>query len=328
MKLFFVTNAVSDLSDSLSSVLLKTKEALLSGFDVTETQSPDLADAIIIQEKNSFKNFDYIRQLLNDPIISNYAHKVFTINDDESPTGILRGLYTSLPKNMFNQNNHVAVPYMNYPNEWMESAIGDAIKPCYLASWRGKIKSNAIRKKLVHYFDLKPGILLEQTDNLLMNDSAEKSSSVAIIKNAKFSLCPAGWSPGSYKIYESMALGRCPIIIADQFVRPIGPEWKNCALFFPERDLICLDSFLRIHESDHIRFGQNAQSAWMDFFSSEKIGHYYAKSLLSLINKATEIRLEKEIQRWSSFDLFWKNNWTIPQRIMTKAINFMVKEQA
>jgi len=328
MNLFFATKKNSSLSDDLSLTLQRVKEALLSNYSIKETFDPEVADAIILQEQNSFKNFNYVELMMRDELLSKYAHKVFTINDDDCATGLLRGLYTSLPRFRFNPSLHVAVPYMHYPNEYVFSNFGDQIKPCYLASWRGNTKSNSIRRKLVNQLDLKAGILLEQTDSWLNHDSLEKIAYVTVIKNAKFSLCPAGWAPVSFRIYESMALGRCPVIIADQYVRPIGPSWNKCALFFRERDLDCLDSFLRINESDYEKLGSNAFVEWERHFSPNKIAGYYANSLYTLIANSQNLNLEKEMHRWKSLQVFWNNNWTLPQRMINKAKRIMVKQYA
>jgi hypothetical protein len=328
MKLFFVTKADSKLADDASRILKRMREALLETFNVQETRDPDLADALILQEKKSIKDFKYVHDLICDPVISKYAHKVFTVNEDKYATGLIRGLYTTLPKFRFNIEYHVAVPFMQYPNEYVLSNIGNEIKPCYLASWRGNINYNSLRKKMIDYHDHTHGILLEQTNCCFNYDSTEKIAFVTIVKNAKFSLCPAGSTPVNHRIYESMALGRCPVIISDQFVLPIGPKWKSCALFFRERDLINLESYLKIHESDHKKLGDNAFSEWQRHFSPNNIAKYYANALMSILQKPHSKSAEKEIQRWTSFGVYWNNKWTLPQRIMDRAKRIMVKQHA
>jgi hypothetical protein len=328
MKLFFATRHNSDLADERSLVLHNTKKVLLLGSSVEETLSPELADAIIIQERNSFKNFNYIEDLLLDPLISRYANKVFTINSDDCATGLLKGVYTSLPRFRFNPEIHAAIPYMQYPNDVVFSNIGRTIESYYLASWRGNTKSNVLRKRMIHHLEFHPGIILEKTDSWLNHDNREKTAYVTVIKNAKFSLCPAGWAPVSFRIYESMALGRCPVIIADQFVRPDGPEWDKFALFFPEKNLSGLHSYLRLHERRHTQLGEQALVAWNAYFSPEKIADYYARTLLSVIKNSYGSTLEKEVQRWQSFGVYWSNHWTIPQRIVNKAKQLIVKQLA
>jgi hypothetical protein len=232
MKLFFANSSYSELADKKSQFLFNTREALLSIDTVYEAKEPGLADAIIIQEINSYKDFRYIKKLLNDPLISKYPHKVFTINHDDCATGLLKGLYTSIPKSRYNPAIHASVPYMGYPNELIFATNQAKVEPLYLAGWRGNTESNKIRTKMFNLFYLNPHFQIATTDSWLNHKLDEKKIYINIIRNAKFSLCPAGWSAASFRIYETTALGRCPVIIADNFMPPKGPNWKEFALFF------------------------------------------------------------------------------------------------
>src|SRR4051794_16456424 len=117
MKLFFLDINSCVLSETEVEILNSVRDILISKSGIEEVFAPETADAIIIQEKNSFKNFRYIKDLESDPIISKYPDKVFTINTDDCATGLLRGLYTSLPKTRFNPGIHASVPYMQFPNQ-------------------------------------------------------------------------------------------------------------------------------------------------------------------------------------------------------------------
>jgi hypothetical protein len=284
---------------------------------VCEALNPDAADAIIIQEANSFKNFRYIKQLLCDPFVSRYTEKIFTINTDDCATGLLKGLYTSIPKQRFHPSIHVSVPYMEYPNE-LVFCKHQNLKPQYLASWRGNLKSNPIRKKMIQLFHSNPNFNFETTNSWLNHNQDEKKRYVDIILNSKFSLCPAGWTFVSFRIFESMALARCPVIIADNFLPPKGPDWKEFALFFPENNLRDLYHFLMKHDSLYKQLGEKAYNAWQDFFSPAVLRKYYATSLLSLIRSTPKTSKEAEIKRWKSLNVFWNNKWTVPQRVVNK----------
>ncbi|QIL75602.1 exostosin family protein [Hymenobacter sp. HDW8] len=294
------------------------KPLLLCFPDVEEVKSPTDADILLIQENNSFKNFNYITSILEDPLLCNCYHKVYTINTDDCATGLFRGLYTSLPKSRFNSNLYAAVPYLKYPNELVFLNNKQEIEPNYLASWRGNTKSNSVRSKLFRALSSIPSIHLEKTDSWLNHSFEEKQTYVELIQQAKFSLCPAGWAPVSFRIYESMALGKCPVIIADNFVPPKGPNWSDFALFFPEKHIANLYSFLLQHEESHQILGSKAQEEWNRFFSPEKINEFYTQSLHSLLVLNSASSQEAELKRWRSFNFYWSNNWTVPQRVFNK----------
>src|SRR6185312_2738070 len=130
--------------------------------------------------------------------------------------------YTSLPKNRYNPEIHSILPYLSLPNELIldkESKIA----PTFLATWRGNTKSNRIRKKVSKLYSDDPAFDIQSTKSWFNHSFEEKLLYKNSLINAKFSLCPAGWAPVTFRIYESMAAGRCPVIIADQFVPPTGP---------------------------------------------------------------------------------------------------------
>jgi hypothetical protein len=321
MKIFFAERGSTKLAAENALSLACTKAACLKMPDIEESHSPEESNAIILQEENSFKNFRYIIDLLRDPLISKYAHKVFTINDDDCATGLLRGVYTSLPSYRFRQGIHVAVPYMHFPNDLVFNSTIES-EPEYLAGWRGNTKSNGLRLKLIKAFTEKADVIIERTNSWLNHDLEEKVTYVQLIQKSHFSLCPAGWAPVSFRIYESMALARCPVILADSFVPPVGPNWKDFAVFYPEKKIEKLHSFLLKNKRHSIQLGFNAHKNWQQYFSSEVIGNYYAQGLLSLIKESTTATNEAEYKRWNSLHMHWNNNWTIPQRLLNRVKKF------
>ena len=318
MKIFFADRGSTTLAAEKALSLARTKEAMLELADIEEAHTPEESNAIILQEENSFKNFRYIEDLLKDQFISKYAYKIFTINDDDCATGLLRGLYTSLPSYRFRQDIHVAVPYMQFPNELVFDEILGS-EPEYLASWRGNTKSNRLRLKLINTMAEKTDVIIERTNSWLNHDLKEKATYVELIQKSRFSLCPAGWAPVSFRIYESMALARCPVILADSFVPPIGPNWKDFALFYPEKKIDKLHAFLLEHASTSSQLGCNAYKNWQQHFSPEVIGRYYAQALAALIKLSQTATNETEFKRWNSLQMHWRNEWTVPQRLLNRA---------
>lgn len=115
-----------------------------------------------------------------------------------------------------------------------------------------------------------------------------------------------------------MALGRCPVIISDEFVTPQGPEWDDFALFYPESCVTKIDAFLREHEGQFQQLGAKAKENWERLFAGDLLYQYYASTLIELIGSAPKVEKWQEIKRWRSFSTYWSNKWTIPQRVATK----------
>ena len=325
MNFFFVTKEHSDLADNKSLILYAVRQELLKYEFNRVVDDPSKADIILIEEAFSYKDFRHISKLLADPIIFNYFTKVFTINNDDSAVGFLKGLYTNIAKSRIDKDIHVSVPYIKFYNELVFSEKYQNNNPEYIASWRGNDKSNSIRSTLINVLKGQKGCILESTDSWLNHKHDEKEKYINIIISSKFSLCPSGWGPASFRIYESMALGRCPVIIADEFVPPNGPDWAEFALFFPEKNIINLYEFLKKNESDYDRLGAKAKEIWYAHYGSEMIVEHYVEGLMTLIGKNSSGNYSIEIatNRWRSIKFYWINKWTIPQRIANKIKRIM-----
>lgn len=318
MKLFFAEFANSSLFSSSPRTLLAVKQYLLESNLADEVKCPNDADAIIVQENTEYKDHHYVDMLLKDPFISQYFEKIFTITTDDSATGVLKGLYASIPKKRFDERYHRVVPYFEYNNEYVFASESQT-ESSYMAGWYGNIRSSKLRRELFDRWGDNANFCLKQTESWYNHNEEEKRAYVQLITNSYFSLCPKGWAAPSPRIYESMALGRCPVIISDQFVPPKGPDWTKFSLLYPENDIGGLESFLQQHLKSALELGSNAKQAWNQYFAGDRLINYYASSLISLIHSTPKLTKEDERKRWQSFSTYWKNNWSLPQRLMNRS---------
>jgi hypothetical protein len=318
MKIQFLFVSSSDLASEDAALLEKVKAEMLAR-DCVEVFDSGQADAIVLNEAFSFKEWRYIRKLSGDPIVGRYPHKIYTINTDDSAAGLLRGIYTSLAVHRFDARFHRAVPYAACLNERVLQRI-DEVQPerKYLAAWRGNTISHPIRKKLVRQLAGNPRFHVAATESWFNHDAGEKDAYVDLLLASKFSLCPAGWAPVTFRIYESMALGIAPVILADGFVPPNGPDWSSFALTWKESRLAELETLLAQNEKDYVKRGHLAKIAWERYFSPQNVHGYYADSLLECIRANPGSSRAAELKRWNSDGMAWANRWTIPQRLANK----------
>lgn len=325
MKLYFLFPQESSLASREISLLASIKARLLSLPNIVLAGSPNDADAILIHEEFSFKEWRYIRKLLADPIVGTWPHKTYTINTDDIASGLLRGVYTSLPRDRFHPGIHRAVPYAWYPNEKvLECPQATASKPKFLAAWRGNVSSNIkLRKKLIKICCNSSSMLAEVTQTgFNRHDDVEKKKYVDVVRSGQFSLCPAGWAPASWRIYESMAMGVSPVIIADSFVCPRGPDWGSFSIRIQENCLPHLESMLGRFSPNFKKMGKLARENWERFFMPDKVIDYYCAALLDCMRFQPQFSSrEREVQRWKSWRMHWSNKWTLVQRLTTRVSN-------
>ena len=62
-------------------------------------------------------------------------------------------------------------------------------------------------------------------------------------------LCPRGEGTSSIRLFESLRMGRPPVIISDQWVPPEGPAWDTFSVRIPERRIHTIPD--RLTELEH-----------------------------------------------------------------------------
>jgi hypothetical protein len=319
MKFLFLSAKDTDLATPDPALLESVRRELLTRPDLTEVSDPGEADVIVLHEAWSYKDSRYSKRLRRDPIVGRYPQKLLTINGDDAANGLLRGAYASIGANRFDPLLHRAVPYHYFPNTAILANGPQANpEPPFLASWRGNLKSSIVRRRLHKKFSGHPRFKIETSESWLNHSTDEMKHYVDLLLSAKFSLCPTGWAAATFRIYESMALGVCPVILADHFVAPLGPDWSSFCLRVPEHKLPELESILLEKESEAMEMGRRARAAWERHFHSSIVISYYADALLACVGQPAERSPEAEFQRWDSWKMRWSNRWTVSQRITSK----------
>ncbi|MDM0087403.1 MULTISPECIES: exostosin family protein [unclassified Variovorax] len=328
MKLRFLTPADTPLASADPQRLDALRAELLTRPGVVEVGDIEEADALILHEPWAFREWRYIDMLVADPVVGRFAHKVYTLNEDDAAAGLLRGLYTCLQRSRFDPKLHAAIPFVAQPNEEVAAQAGTPRPPAtLLATWRGNPKSNRkLRQGLLDVCSRSPAFKAESTESWLNHGPDEKRRYVELLRSGKFSLCPGGWAPASMRVFESMALGVAPAILADEFVEPPGPDWRSLSVKVPEAELATLQQRLEARAAEHLAMGEAAHRAWQVHFSPERIFPYYADALLALIRNADPGgSAEAEFARWRSPRMARLNGWTLPQRIANKLTRVLEK---
>lgn len=141
-----------------------------------------------------------------------------------------------------------------------------------LYSFVGSSRTHPIRRELVNnrhprgeIYDAAPSLdkyWWQRTDNHQLMKLYRD-----IIRRSKFVLCPRGVSSLSYRIFDAMAAGAIPVIIADDVILPRGPIWEGCAVLWPEARLHEISDQLARLEAQATEMGAKARLAWETFFS-------------------------------------------------------------
>jgi hypothetical protein len=119
-----------------------------------------------------------------------------------------------------------------------------------------------------------------------------------LIKATKFILCPKGLSPSSIRLFETMRMGRVPVILSDRWMPPRGPEWDALAIQVAEKELARIPALLEAREAEAPAMGERARQEWERWFSEEVMFHHLVELCLDIKRNR---RVPEAIARWEAY---------------------------
>lgn len=240
------------------------------------TTNPAEADIILYVE-----NCDPVRHYLKvrgTPYFSNYTEKCFLFSRYDFPIPFLPGIYASIPKRWHRPQRTRSGPYLNaFDHDFVVPAPDDQEQDL-LYSFSGKKTTHPIRQQLFaldhpqqYLFDTSPywpyGELSPDERTQLETQYVEASH------RSKFILCPRGRGASSIRLFESLRMGRPPVIISDAWVSPEGPDWASFSVQVPEDRVSDIPDILESHAHRAAEMGQAARRAWDDWFAEPAVFH-------------------------------------------------------
>ncbi len=237
---------------------------------------PLRADLIVFWEPHQDSQVTWAPRLRAHPLVRRFPNKVYTVSVEDNPLGFLSGLYASLPRHRHDPRRHRTWVYYRTENPHVY-APRSGRPPKHLAAFIGSGDAD-VRRAL---FGMQGpfaqlGIVVQRTprNRFAPNpaDPALKEAQVAYIDailDAKFSLCPRSNGAGTYRLQESMALGRAPVILSNAWVPVSGVDWNELAIIVDEKDVGRLPSILRAHEHRWEAMGRNARRIYDALFRRE-----------------------------------------------------------
>lgn len=201
---------------------------------------------------------------------------VFVPND--RPLPLIPGLYASLEKRHHD-------PCWNRGGFYVHSDEADRFHALpfdhdtdLLFSFVGSATNAGVRRHLLTLQH--PRIRIEDTSGRVLPAfvSGDEEAMARLIANyvevtrrSRFVLCPRGVGVSSMRLFETMRMARCPVILADDWVPPDGPDWAACTIRIPESEWVTLPSRLEAMEDEARTRGQLARQEWEQWFSNERL---------------------------------------------------------
>jgi hypothetical protein len=241
-------------------------------------EDPAGADVILFVEGNrDLAGGPFFSEVRAARLYQRYPERCFLHSGVDRVVPFLPGIYPSLERSWSWPGWTRGGCYLIQKNPFLAGAA--AATRQYLASFVGCSGETPVRHRL-RALERSPGFLVRDTTTAFVGairrgDQAAlnqlKAAYGEVCAASKFMLCPRGVGASSVRLFEAMELGIAPVVLADDWVEPVGPRWADFAVRVAERDVIRLPQILAAREPDHLRLGSAARRAWEDHYAPETL---------------------------------------------------------
>lgn len=289
---------------NLAPLLEAQKCAEIDRFRVHSLVSDvELADLIIFVE--FYGAGWYFERVRRHPLVRRYREKCFIFCANPLVIPFLPGVYTGVEKMWASSRTRPGF-YLGRTQNQFTSYTPPAHDLPYLFSFMGSVRNAPVRGKLSTVFH--PRSFFQDTgkdfDRILERrmDRRERLDYdrryAELTKASKFVLCPRGVSASSIRLFETMRMGRVPVILSDQWVPPVGPRWEQFSVQVRERDFASIPRILEEREPAAIEMGQVARTEWERWFAEDVLFHQLTELCLDIQRKR---KIPERWGRWTAY---------------------------
>lgn len=250
-------------------------------------EDPASADAILFMEGHPGSHV-FMERVFWHPLRRKYREKSFLYHDCDYAFPLMPGVYPSIRVPHHRAGLSAGGLYLARieENKAVTQARGLQVKQDLLYSFVGA-NNCAVRERI-----LRAGVpdtqVVDTTGRRAWMLSAEERAGyeaeyVEICARSRFILAPRGLGPSTYRLFEAMELGRCPVILSDDWVPPPFIPWESFSLRIPESQVGDLPRILA--DKPHEELGRAARRAWEQFVDKPHAFHYLAETMQLLLDE-------------------------------------------
>ncbi|MEY2420240.1 MAG: hypothetical protein QOI95_307 [Acidimicrobiaceae bacterium] len=235
-----------------------------------------------------------MKELTAHPVRLACRDRAFAYCDRDRPWCVLPGVYVSMPSRSFRQRwqrpwlyhtTPVEIDRCDHPSEpdLLFSFVGGRTHPC---------RDQLLRLRHLRGF-------VDDSTGFMFHDPTSRDFEHRLLHfrellfRSKFVICPRGHGVTSYRLVETLAAGRVPVIISDDWVAPSGIDWDGCAIRVREDSLSTLPALLEERERDYAALSRSATAVYDAYFRPEV-------TFDQIVERCVEIRAQGGV---SSFPL-------------------------
>jgi len=261
---------------------------------------PDTADLIIFAE--FYGAGWYFERVRRHPLVRKCREKCFLFTANPSVIPFLPGVYTAVERRWASARTRPGFYLGRAKNEFTTySPISEDLP--YLFSFMGATRNAPVRRKLASLAHSRSFFqdTTAEFDRVLDRTMVKRERLdyerryAELIKASKFILCPRGVSASTIRLFETMRMGRVPVILSDGWIPPAGPRWDQFAIRVREKDFAKIPQLLEAREAEAVAMGSLARREWEQWFADEVLFHRLVELCLDIRKRR---KIPEAIARW------------------------------
>jgi hypothetical protein len=267
------------------------------------SSDPEGADLIIFVE--FYGAGWYFERIRRHPLLRQYREKCFLFCANPFVIPFLPGVYTGVKKGWASRRTRPGFYLGRTKNEFTTYTPPAHDLP-YLFSFMGSVRNARVRVNLATLRHRRSFFQnTEQDFDRILDRKMDRRERLdydrryaELTKASKFVLCPRGLSASSIRLFETMRMGRVPVILADGWVPPFGPDWDKFSIRIREPDFARVPEILEEKELEAVTMGALAREAWDRWFSEDVLFHHLVELCLDIQRKR---KMPERLARWTAF---------------------------
>ena len=237
------------------------------------TDDAAAADVILFVDMQQHESDWSMKGLRTHPLSARFGAKVMVFDERDRPNCVFPGLFVSMPASGFDAARQRAFSYVYLKNDLMQPDVGE---PDLLFSFLGA-NTHPVRDELLKLTH--PRAVVEDTSKVsfFRNDDSEefqaqlrgqKERYREVAARSKFVLCPRGWGTSSFRLYETLAAGRVPVIVSDEWV-PTQGDWDACSVRVAQSEVAQIPALLEAREAQWPAMASAARQMWDEWHAPD-----------------------------------------------------------
>ena len=231
--------------------------------------------------KNKYgKDIEMLKSFINRLDFKN--NKFFTITQyDGGPLVNLNNTIVFSCSGMFNTPKNNNLSYINIP------LLTEKQTPNFMSRKKNKVgylgrNTHKIREELLKIYQHLDGYELI---NYFGTSASKKDNKIfrKLTSQSIFTLCPRGYGPTSFRLYESINLGSIPIYISDDFILPFQDkiDWEKLALLIKLEDIDSIHNKVEkiLNNNKHIEMLNYGKECNVKYFNMEYTSNYISEQI-------------------------------------------------